>query len=162
MSYDITTRVLAARAAADQRSQLETEDLRRGKFLRALEDSELIVTDWEAQFIASFLDFTSNRPGDEPRWWTPGRRDAADKMMSHYAEVANQLPAHAPAPTPALPASEPGKCGYLIRGDDRRQHRCNQPATVTLHHGLELCAAHNRERLAQLERQRQFNQRKLR
>lgn len=65
-------------------------DLRRGEFLRALDESDYTVTDWEAQFIESFLNFTSTRPGDAARWWTPGRRTSCDRMMSHYAALANR------------------------------------------------------------------------
>lgn len=69
------------------RREAAVADTRRGEFLRALGDSEYVVSDWEAQFINSFLDFTSNRPGDEPRWWTEGRRASADRMMSHYPDA---------------------------------------------------------------------------
>lgn len=76
--------VQSARRAEDTR----LADERRGAFLRALDESEREVTDWEATFIESFLNVASTRPASVAGWWTPGRRTSCDRMMSHYAEVS--------------------------------------------------------------------------
>lgn len=160
-----------------------SDDAKRGAFLRALDDSEFSVDDWEAQFIGSFLDFTSNRPSDEPRWWTPGRRASTDRMVVKYPEVARECGLEGGARVPASRGSSvasphlssvasphhhldlpsvAGQCDYLVRGDDRRQRRCGQPATVTLRAGLQLCAAHEAARQEGIERLRKFKARQLR
>lgn len=59
-------------------------DAARGAFLRALDESDYLLEEWEKGFVTNFLDFTSNRPSDEPRWWTDPRRLSCDRMMSHY------------------------------------------------------------------------------
>lgn len=79
--------VNSLRNLAEIRRENAQADQRRGEFLRALDDSDYEVSNWEAQFINGFLDFTSNRPSDEPRWWTDPRRTATDRMMSHYPDA---------------------------------------------------------------------------
>jgi hypothetical protein len=77
MSYDISMQRHSARTRAEW---LAGDDQVRGKFLRQLDESERIeVTDWEAQFIATFL--AAPFPGS---WWTDARRAACDAMMGHY------------------------------------------------------------------------------
>lgn len=139
-------------------------DAQRGAFLRALDASEFAVDDWEAQFLNSFLDFTSNRPGDEPRWWTEGRRRSAERMALKYPDVARPagLTPDTSHLTPLDLPSFPGKCDYLVRGDDRRQHRCAQAAVVKLRHGLELCAEHEQQRQEGIARLRKLKERQLR
>lgn len=79
--------VNSLRNLAEIRRENAQADQRRGAFLRALDECEYNVSDWEAQFINGFLDFTSNRPSDEPCWWTEGRRASVDRMMSHYPDA---------------------------------------------------------------------------
>lgn len=54
-------------------------DHERGEFLRKLDGCELMVSDWEAAFIASFL---SKSPPSF--FWTDNRRVSADKMRMKY------------------------------------------------------------------------------
>jgi hypothetical protein len=54
------------------------EDVARGNFLRQLDRADIEVTDFEADFIESFL---SNK---SLNWWTPGRRATCDKMRHTY------------------------------------------------------------------------------
>ncbi len=147
------------------RREAAVADKRRGEFLRALDDSDYNVSDWEAKFLDSFLDFTSNRPSDEPRWWTDGRRAATDRMMSHYPDIATQLGIPAPAVAAGralIPQAESGACGYLVRGDDRVQRCCGAPAVARLRSGLGLCQEHEDERQRGLAKLRAFKERNLR
>lgn len=85
MSYERHIRSNAPDAALaaelnDSAAQL-AEDTERGQFLNALDAAPVEVTDWEANFIESFLTREDTRRG----WWTPARRAAADKMRKQYA-----------------------------------------------------------------------------
>lgn len=137
-----------------ERHQLDLADAERIAFLRALDGAKVHVTEWEAQFIKGFI--------DEPKPFSPRQREVVDKLRTEYGH-------HIPGSSVASPhlraldlPSVPGQCDYLVRGDDRRQHRCGQPATITLRAGLQLCAAHESERQAGIERLRQFKERQLR
>ena len=55
---------------------ISAEDLERIEFLRHLDAAPVEVTDWEAQFIESFL--TAERP------LTAKQREAVDEMRSRY------------------------------------------------------------------------------
>ena len=55
---------------------ISSEDLERIEFLRHLDAAPVEVTDWEAQFIESFL--TAERP------LTAKQREAVDEMRSRY------------------------------------------------------------------------------
>ena len=50
-------------------------DLERVKFLQKLDKSDVDVTDWEAQFIASTLEKT---------FFTPKQREVVDKLIDRY------------------------------------------------------------------------------
>ena len=61
-------------------TQLEMEDRERVRFLKRLDDSDRVtVTDWEAQFIESFL--------TAPRGFTPAQRDKVDQMRRTYGHL---------------------------------------------------------------------------
>lgn len=77
MSYDITSRILNARATADARAQAELEDRERFEFLQKLDAAPFEVTDWEAQFLESFL--------KSPRTPTPRQREVIDELRKQYA-----------------------------------------------------------------------------
>lgn len=150
---------------SDAASIRAEEDRTRGDFLRGLDESEWAVDDWEANFLASFLDFISNRPSDEPRWWTDGRRGVVTRLAQKYPDVARRAGLKAAPQAVAakldLPTM-PGKCGYFTRDDERRQRRCGAPAVVKLRAGLELCAEHEQQRQEGIERLRKFKERQLR
>lgn len=99
--------VHSLRARDEFRASTQAEDRRRGAFLRALDESEYTVSDWEARFIEGFLDFTSNRPSDEPRWWTEPRRTACDRMMSHYPEAVPSSKFRVPSSEFRVPCFKP-------------------------------------------------------
>jgi hypothetical protein len=66
----------ASFGAGRQRVREINADGRRMDFLKQLDDAEFSVTDWEAQFITSFI--------DQPRGFTDGQRKAVDQMMEKY------------------------------------------------------------------------------
>lgn len=75
------------RNESEMRSAEQAADVKRGDFLRALDASDVEVSDWEARFLDGFLFGTSNRPSDEPSWWTEGRRAMADRLARKYPSV---------------------------------------------------------------------------
>lgn len=84
MSYDITTKILNARAAADARARNEQADAERGEFLLALDASDRItVTEWEAAFLERFL----AQPKNAPMRFSDKQRDAIDLMRAKYRRV---------------------------------------------------------------------------
>ena len=109
-------------------------DFERGKFLEKLDASELLLSEWEQSFVASYIG-----AGNRSSWFTPGRRDAADRMrmkFGHEPEIKMPLFANArPAPTPE---AVPGGCEFLKR-EDGRQQPCNAPAVWRRQSGFRYC-----------------------
>ena len=124
-------------ATADQ---LEIEDVGRTEFMRALDASDLEVTEWEAKFLGTFKEHVNPQ-----NFWigSPGRRRSADNMRKSYGPRLGKPPAKSAAYQ--IPPSIPGRCNYLIRADGRQQ-RCGLPAETLHGNGLEYCADHARER----------------
>jgi len=76
MSYDISMRVHMQRQMAEALELERRQDERRMDFLRRLDAAPFEVTDWEAQFIESFL--------TAPRPMTDKQRDCIDHMRHVY------------------------------------------------------------------------------
>ncbi len=113
-------------------------DAQRVEFLKKLDRCELVVSDWEARFIASFLD--SNRPAT---WFTPGRRESCDKMWMKYGherEIGQPYvyADHAKPVKAVIPPADPTGCEYLVKLDGVQQ-RCNLPAEWQSPGGFRYC-----------------------
>lgn len=135
----------------------QNEDRARAEFLRALDDDEEInLTDFETQFVGSFV--AANGPEvseNDPGWFTPGRRRVTDAMIKRYG--ARRQPARVTDWTP--PPTQPGTCGYRVTRDEQRNQPCGEPAVIKLASGLELCGAHDQARREGIERLRRFKAR---
>ncbi|HEX3889444.1 MAG TPA: hypothetical protein VHX90_01220 [Verrucomicrobiae bacterium] len=113
----------------------------RAEFLRKLDKSELIVTDWEADFIASFL--------RAYRWWnwfTPGRVGSCDKMIVKYGrepEIAFNFPMQE-TKTVKIPEADPNGCEFLTY-ETFYPKPCNAPATKMRKNGFRYCTPHGDE-----------------
>ncbi len=137
----------------------QNEDCRRGEFLRAIDCGQTAVSDFEMNFIESFLGDRAAKPADlDFQWFTLKRREVVDGMIRRYGMRTLQPVAN----RQAIPQAEPGHCGYLKTEDGRRNVPCNQPAVVKLPGGLELCAACQQIRTDVIEKMRQFKTRHLR
>ncbi|NJL18948.1 MAG: hypothetical protein HC901_01160 [Bdellovibrionaceae bacterium] len=126
----------AATSAAVVLSAIQAEDLRRGDFLRAMDDSGETLYEFEASFVGSFL---RDRHGKDAsldfQWFTPRRRYVVDQMIARYGRRTTKPVAR----VREIAAAEPGKCAYLVRDPERGlNQRCGQPATCKLGE-LELC-----------------------
>ena len=86
--------------------------------------NRLNLPEWEVNFLASYQ--RSSRPA---LWFTPGRRPVVDKMWMKWGpDLGYPHPLDTiNGPTPIAPA-DPAGCEYLVRGEDGRQQRCNEPA----------------------------------
>lgn len=87
MSYDISTKVFARRSAASALAadaEKAREDIQRGIFLHRLDDSSCNVTNYEAEFIESFLTVEATTKEATARWWTDPRRHVVDEMKWKY------------------------------------------------------------------------------
>jgi len=114
-------------------------DQERCVFLRKLDGSELLVSDWESRFIESFL-----RAANPTLWFTPGRRVSADKMRMKYGrEPEIKMPFFSdPVAAPFVPEADPTGCQFMVRDEDRRQRPCNAPAAWQRLNGFPYCESH--------------------
>ena len=71
----------------------------------------LILTEWENQFLGSWL----NRCRQSPGWFTEGRRAATDRMWMRYGPEINwPHPADLVTERPRLADADPAGCEYLV------------------------------------------------
>lgn len=115
----------------------------RAAFLRKLDASDLMVTDWEADFIGSFL-----QASHWWNWFTPGRVKSTDRMWMKYGpdlEMPYPLKGFElqQAKVKIAEADENG-CNFIIY-DGPRGHECNEPATKVRRNGFRYCAGHAEE-----------------
>jgi hypothetical protein len=66
-------------ARQQQQRRVETPDERRARFIVALKDSALKLTDVEVRYIALFHDSGSSLAG-----WTMNQRSAVDALIQKY------------------------------------------------------------------------------
>jgi hypothetical protein len=84
MSYDRFHRHSSPAAIQSDLTSAATraEDTERSQFILHLDAAPVDVTDWEADFIESFLRVPeAARAG----WWTEHRRSACDSMRNRYS-----------------------------------------------------------------------------
>jgi hypothetical protein len=114
-------------------------DQERCGFLRKLDGSELLVSDWESRFIESFL-----QSSHDAIWFTPGRRVSADKMRMKYgSEPEIKMPFFSErVAAPVIPDADPTGCQFLERDEYRRQRPCNAPAAWQRLNGFRYCESH--------------------
>ena len=98
----------------------------------------IILTAWESDFVNTFCHLPNGA-----FHFTDPRRQAVDRMWRRYgAELNHPHPLDRVAERPAIPAADAGGCEYLVKGDDGRQHRCNEPATCREPGRLRYCEMH--------------------
>lgn len=126
-------------------------DQQRLEFLRKLIAGDLLLTEWETQFTGSF--HGSSRP---TLWFTPGRRISTDKMWMKYGADLG-LPYPGEMVTLAQrnkvpPPADAGACEYIVRDEERRQRRCNEPAVLQSRTGFRYCQTCADKMLADMRR----------
>lgn len=128
----------------------QNEDSRRGEFLRALDVAAETLSDFEIEFVGSFLGRMGKQsPEFDFQWFTHGRRQVVDGMIHRYGMRTLQPVSGA---TKKLPTAPAGHCGYLVRNDETgRRECCGAKATVKTGRDLELCATHAATRAAELK-----------
>ena len=124
-------------------------DNERGDFMRELIASFRAdvanLDDFERGFTASFQN--SSRPS---LWFTPKRRLVADRMWMKWGGILNhpfptdRVDGGSPSTTGGspVPPAKDGCCQYLVRGEDGRQHPCNEPAVLRRGNGFRYCDQH--------------------
>jgi hypothetical protein len=117
-------------------AQIELTDNARLDFLRKLIASDLMLTEWEDSFVASFE--SSSRPS---LWFTPGRRISTDKMWMKYGpDLSHPFPTDDVTVQPhRIPPAKAGCCEFLVRGEDGLQRPCNEPAVLQRASGFRYC-----------------------
>lgn len=115
-------------------------------FLQTLAEDQrgknpLLLTEWENRFLDSFT-----RAARPSLWFTPGRREAAEKM---WRKLGPELNFPHPddlvqGPKSKIQNADPDGCEYLVRDEEDRgvQHRCNAPATCREPGRLRYCDPH--------------------
>ncbi len=123
-------------------------DYERQLFLEKLHGSQLILSEWEQRFISGY--WGAARRG---LWFTPGRRESADKMRMKYGaepDIAMPFPLAESTPSQIAPA-DAGCCEFIMR-DEGRQRRCNDPAEYQRQSGFRYCENHADEVKADVKR----------
>jgi hypothetical protein len=118
-------------------------DYARLQFMQALATNVrgkngVLLTDWESQFMASFLQ--SSRPA---LWFTLGRRGPTDLMWKRYGgEINHPHPLDTAGPvTRVSDQASPDGCEFWLKAEGR-QRRCNEPAALVGRRGLRYCQMH--------------------
>jgi hypothetical protein len=142
--------------AAESR-QRELDDAAREEFLRALDASEIELTEFEQRFVGDFIDAGF-------RWrWTGPRRQVVEELRQRYQ---HRIHVHSPQSTVrglSVPAAPEGQCGYLVRDESGEpQRRCGLPAVTQNRLGLALCEHHQQQVAAWRQGQREKKDAKLR
>jgi hypothetical protein len=128
----------------------DISDAQRVEFLEKLvmdarKESGIQLAGWEIDFTGSFK--KAYRPY---MWFTNPRRVQVDRLWKAYGgEINHPYPDdHVDQVAPAgnsiaanLPPAIAGACMMFKRDDDRRQVRCNAPATLQRPGGFRYCAS---------------------
>jgi hypothetical protein len=114
-------------------------DLQRCEFFQKLKASDLLLSEWEQNFMSSH--FHSGGIS----WFTDGRRESTDKMWMRYGgEVRLPFPEDlVPDARPQIADADPAGCEFLMRLDGAAvQSRCNAPAELMRANGFRYCGPH--------------------
>lgn len=115
---------------------IQQQDSERGLFLEKLHASELLLTEWEQSFVASYIG-AGNRYSS---WFTPARRTACDKLrqkFGHEPEIG--MPFFTAAARQPAPEAVAGGCMFLKADEQHRQSPCNSPAAWQRANGFRYC-----------------------
>lgn len=100
--------------------------------------NKLNLPEWEGNFVASYI-----RASRKSLWFTAGRRLATDRMWMRWGPDLNlPHPADIVTERPKMAEADPTGCEFLVKGDDGRQQRCNEPAVCREPGHLRYCEAH--------------------
>ena len=101
----------------------------------------VLLTAWESDFLGTFLGLPTGA-----FHFTEGRRAAVDRMWRRYgAEINHPHPLDEVTERPKLPDADPSGCQFIVRDEERRQRRCNEPATCREPGRLRYCELHGEE-----------------
>ena len=127
-----------------KRNKIARGDLTAGlqTFLEALDRSDLVLTDWEADFVANYLQARSEGRGQG--WFSDGRIEAAIRMQEKY-HVQLNLPGSVKFATPQAKfdlTAAPGCCMFLVSDPGHPQRPCNDAAVCQTRTGFRYCEIH--------------------
>ena len=98
----------------------------------------VILTAWESDFLGTYIGLPTGA-----FHFTEGRRAAIDRMWRRYgAEINHPHPLDRVTERPRLADADPAGCQYIVRDEERRQRRCNEPATCREPGRLRYCSDH--------------------
>ena len=108
----------------------------------------VLLTAWESDFLGTFLGLPTGA-----FHFTDARRAAVDRMWRRYGgEINFPHPLDVVHERPAIPPADPSGCQYLVRDEERRQRRCNEPATCQEPGRLRYCELHGEAAVQAMKR----------
>ena len=102
----------------------------------------VLLSEWENDFIASFIRFPQVGFFSTLHGPSSGRQQAVDRMWMRYGgEINWPHPLDTVSERSRIDDADPNGCQYIVR-EDGRQSRCNAPATCREPGKLRYCATH--------------------
>lgn len=115
------------------------------EFLRKLQASDVLPSDWERRFLESF------GHGNHTGWFTEGRRKSTEAMWRKYGAMINHpFPGDCVTAT-NLPKANADGCEYIVKLDGVQQC-CNEPAAWENRRRFRYCEMHREVVLKELRR----------
>jgi hypothetical protein len=133
---------MALRSASSGISKSMINDAHLTEFMDKLAADQrgknaLNLNEWESNFLATYTHLPTNG-----FIFTPGRRQAIDRMWRKYGEeLGHRHPLEAVTERQELPQAEADGCQYIVR-EDSRQQPCNLPADYQEPGRLRYCKMH--------------------
>ena len=110
-------------------------NVQRSDFMQRLGGSDVLLTNWERDFMTSFRIISCEQ------WFSDGRKKSIEAMWRKYGSLINHpFPGGTTAAT-AIPAADADGCEYFVKLDGVQQ-RCNAPAVWINKNKFRYCDAH--------------------
>ena len=87
MSYDAKTDQIEKQSLATAKGFETLEDLKRVRFLEALDRGDKSITRWEEKFMEGQLERLKPGIGMNRIWFSPKQREVIDKMRKRYGNL---------------------------------------------------------------------------
>ena len=110
-------------------------DAQRTSFMQRLGGSDVILSDWEKRFYASW---STAHLAD---WYSDGRKKSVEAMWRKYGAMINHPFPGDLVTAVKIPDADPDGCEYFVKLDSVQQH-CNAPAAFVNRNNFRYCSEH--------------------
>ena len=107
----------------------------RTEFMQRLGGSDVLLTDWEKQFYASW----AKAPLAD--WYSDGRKKSVEAMWRKYGAMINHPFPGDLVTAVKIPEADADGCEFFVKLDSVQQH-CNAPAAFVNRNNFRYCEAH--------------------